>query len=850
MMGNRFSKKVSNHENFNKFDETQETQRMVVDENEEFPLSQRRVIAQLVWRGQNFELYDGENFIGRDQQCEVVLDQKSVSSKHAELILKAGSATLRDLRSSNGTYVEYPAESGQYEKLTVLDNSREIKSGTRLRFGQVCCQFLFNGADQRFLETQFLDRKAILENDTLIDNMDVIESDATVGMTEDEDEETEPTSNQKPTTKVTALSPFKATTPQFRNPILDCATLVDPILDGPLEEEELGGNVTQTNSDSESTISQDLMAPIEEAKATTPNTAQKASNQTSSSSKVVQRKTSLKLDRTPTNKQLLDQTITTGLTKALEETPQTNKKPRGRRLLLETPPETVEKEPEVVDTSARNGRTSTRKSTNGKKEIQDETPAKVPAPQQGKSVPGKTQSSSDVPPPVIPPSTSKKRGRKAVLDEELADSVQTPRMDETTELPQELEEEQKESAKKKKRLSFNLESLHGNEEEKKNVAETTAAPMEEVEPKEEPTTTSSSAIPNTRTTKPPRGGKKASAKSRTHEEDVAEVPEETAVVTGKVANQKKPPTGRKGRASTKSIPEENEEDAAPQQNLPEPIRLLFTKIEESAYTKQLKKIPNIEITNDPTVATYCVTTKELKRTPKLMVGLNCVLQYIIHDQWIIDSSKQGKPIPIIDGNTGNMTKDTYKTQLSNSPYIVKDAEKEDLWNFHMINTLADIKISVDPASHQRLPESKVFVNYAFYVTDGVCGVSAPSEEDLIQIITSGGGSWMTTLQEYEDLVEGKPKPKKGAGKGKKKGMAEEEEEDANSKTANENKKQIPLIVISHPSVAKKEIKENMKDLVKKSGVKGIYSMEFIFKAVLRQKVDLNQDILDNYHFPA
>jgi hypothetical protein len=50
-------------------------------------------------------LEDGENVIGRDPASAVWIDEAGVSRRHAGLTLEDGGATLRDLGSKNGTWL-------------------------------------------------------------------------------------------------------------------------------------------------------------------------------------------------------------------------------------------------------------------------------------------------------------------------------------------------------------------------------------------------------------------------------------------------------------------------------------------------------------------------------------------------------------------------------------------------------------------------------------------------------------------------------------------------------------------------------------------------------------------------
>lgn len=67
----------------------------------------------------------GETILGRDASCDVLLLEKSVSRRHAALVLNGGSAVLRDLGSRNGTWVNGLR----------LASGRRLRPGDRIRLG-------------------------------------------------------------------------------------------------------------------------------------------------------------------------------------------------------------------------------------------------------------------------------------------------------------------------------------------------------------------------------------------------------------------------------------------------------------------------------------------------------------------------------------------------------------------------------------------------------------------------------------------------------------------------------------------------------------------------------------------
>lgn len=56
--------------------------------------------------GREIELPEGEHVIGRSRGCQIPLSDSRASRRHARLVLAGGGATIEDLGSSNGTFVE------------------------------------------------------------------------------------------------------------------------------------------------------------------------------------------------------------------------------------------------------------------------------------------------------------------------------------------------------------------------------------------------------------------------------------------------------------------------------------------------------------------------------------------------------------------------------------------------------------------------------------------------------------------------------------------------------------------------------------------------------------------------
>jgi DNA-binding winged helix-turn-helix (wHTH) protein len=79
----------------------------------------------------HIELTAGENEIGRDPECDVHINDASVSRNHARITLAAAVATLVDHGSKNGTKVNG----------TLIEAPVELQDGDELTFGQVSARY-------------------------------------------------------------------------------------------------------------------------------------------------------------------------------------------------------------------------------------------------------------------------------------------------------------------------------------------------------------------------------------------------------------------------------------------------------------------------------------------------------------------------------------------------------------------------------------------------------------------------------------------------------------------------------------------------------------------------------------
>ena len=60
---------------------------------------------EVLWMKQSFPLTDGQHIAGRDAECSLIIDGTTVSRHHARFTVADEAATLEDLDSTNGTYV-------------------------------------------------------------------------------------------------------------------------------------------------------------------------------------------------------------------------------------------------------------------------------------------------------------------------------------------------------------------------------------------------------------------------------------------------------------------------------------------------------------------------------------------------------------------------------------------------------------------------------------------------------------------------------------------------------------------------------------------------------------------------
>ena len=106
--------------------------------------------------GKVFNLHPGNNLIGRDSFCEVVLNSGTVSRRHANLKMSYDKKkfTVIDLGSANGIIVQ-PS--------TVLKKAKMlIKSGDEIQIGEILLKLLAIDQDEAH-QTEAIDVKDLLK---------------------------------------------------------------------------------------------------------------------------------------------------------------------------------------------------------------------------------------------------------------------------------------------------------------------------------------------------------------------------------------------------------------------------------------------------------------------------------------------------------------------------------------------------------------------------------------------------------------------------------------------------------------------------------------------------------------
>ena len=87
----------------------------------------------------SLELAAGGYLVGRSSNCQLVINDLTVSRRHAQIVVSGSKISVTDLGSQNGTYVD-----------DRRIQSSVIQDGQTVRFGRVC--FSLERQSQAFVE--------------------------------------------------------------------------------------------------------------------------------------------------------------------------------------------------------------------------------------------------------------------------------------------------------------------------------------------------------------------------------------------------------------------------------------------------------------------------------------------------------------------------------------------------------------------------------------------------------------------------------------------------------------------------------------------------------------------------
>ena len=83
-------------------------------------------VFRLTWSDREIVLREGVNVLGRDHEAVAWIDVYSVSRRHARIVVSGASATIEDLGSKNGTFLD----GRRLTSAQVLSDGSRVKIGT------------------------------------------------------------------------------------------------------------------------------------------------------------------------------------------------------------------------------------------------------------------------------------------------------------------------------------------------------------------------------------------------------------------------------------------------------------------------------------------------------------------------------------------------------------------------------------------------------------------------------------------------------------------------------------------------------------------------------------------------
>lgn len=107
--------------------------------------------------GVDFKLYEGRNIIGRDMNCNITINDSTVSSTHAVILFRSGKYSISDQQSSHGTFVN-----GEDIEL----EPRYLKDGDVIRMGNTVfmIRFALFDAGTRSYNRSYDPRQTIIDD--------------------------------------------------------------------------------------------------------------------------------------------------------------------------------------------------------------------------------------------------------------------------------------------------------------------------------------------------------------------------------------------------------------------------------------------------------------------------------------------------------------------------------------------------------------------------------------------------------------------------------------------------------------------------------------------------------------
>lgn len=106
--------------------------------------------------GKIFSLHCGNNVIGRDPVCEIVLNSETVSRRHANLKVSYNKKkfTIIDLGSANGVIIK--------PSTIIMKGKKLVKSGDEIQIGEILLRLLALDQDEA-LQTVAVDLKDLMK---------------------------------------------------------------------------------------------------------------------------------------------------------------------------------------------------------------------------------------------------------------------------------------------------------------------------------------------------------------------------------------------------------------------------------------------------------------------------------------------------------------------------------------------------------------------------------------------------------------------------------------------------------------------------------------------------------------